>query len=197
MSCFSACSTIIEYALASLSISPSEMIPPRVAQRIGHVGLSAMYSPGQAKLYTDTAPTPRRLAISIERITARMSARNSSQLGISSIDADVRSKNLNGDPALIFMCSSPRSATAAPISSTSASDRSAIAGRLGSWVNHTYSTPISFAASSPSSRGSCNSFMNIAILNGCADIDGAPTLSSFRVASSVPHPPSGDDDPPP
>ena len=32
------------------SMSTSAMIPPRVIQRMGHVGLPAEYSPGQAKV---------------------------------------------------------------------------------------------------------------------------------------------------
>ena len=48
-------------------MSPSEMMPPRVAQRMGQVGLPPVYSAGQAKLLQPTAPIPKRAETSIAR----------------------------------------------------------------------------------------------------------------------------------
>ena len=48
-------------------MSPSEMMPPRVAQRIGQVGLPPVYSAGQAKLLQPTAAIPKRAETSIDR----------------------------------------------------------------------------------------------------------------------------------
>ena len=48
--CFSAASTTGAKAASSLSMSTSEIMPPRVAHLMGQVGFSAVYSPGHAKV---------------------------------------------------------------------------------------------------------------------------------------------------
>ena len=164
-SCLSAASATSVKAATSFSMSTLAMYPPRVSQRMGQVGLPALYSPGQAKVKDPTAPTPIRLAISMQRTSSARWVRKPSCSVSWSFFRSVRWICLKVEPALSRKISRPWRCTLSAMRSASASLNRAISASSWSLWNQTDSTPISLAVASAWSKGSWSSGRNIPNLN--------------------------------